>query len=139
METRNVRIALICLLLFSACDSTDDYTTINSHVVRAAKDSLFIITQNWGLNGDNQTTIITKNVRSNGKYDGTTNIVYDGLEPFVYKVEKDTLFIFSRHVVAIPKGFTSKIPIIQTQVDNPKFVDLTIAISKKTDTSYKAP
>ena len=51
-------------------------------------------------------------------------MVFDGLEPFIYKVSNDTLTLILRQKTKIPDDFKSRWTIIQNEVDNPTMMDL---------------
>ncbi len=94
------------------------------------KSRLYIKTENWGITGDSQQTIITSD-NDEFEIDSTRQIIFNGLEPFLYKQSSDTLVLYVRTKAKIPHDFKSTWTIIQIEVDNPKMMDL------RRDNNYK--
>lgn len=105
---------------------TDVYSpTYNSvELISTKNQKLFIKSKNWGVTGDSQITIITNDEEREFEIDSTKQIISKGLEPFLYKVSNDTLFLTLRQKIKIPNGFNSNWIIIQNEVDNPTMMDL---------------
>ncbi len=95
------------------------------------KSALYIKTENWGVTGDSQRTIITTDNGDDFEVDSTRQIIFDGLEPFLYRQNNDTLVLYVWTKATIPKDFKSPWTIIQIEVDNLKMMDL------RRDNSYK--
>jgi len=79
---------------------------------------LYIKSHNWGVTGDNQLTVIETDSEREYKADSTKQIIFKGLEPFLYSVANDTLFLVLRKKSTIPNRFNSTWTIIQKEVDN---------------------
>jgi hypothetical protein len=105
---------------------TDAYSpTYNRfELVSIDKQKLYIKSKNWGVTGDSQLTVITTDDKREFEIDSTKQIIFDGLEPFLYRVSHDTLFLTLRQKSEIPEEFNSRWTIIQTQVDNPTMMGL---------------
>ncbi|MBS1507079.1 MAG: hypothetical protein JSS79_10575 [Bacteroidetes bacterium] len=99
---------------------TDAYAPTYNRVelVSVSKDKLYIKSKNWGVTGDHQLTVISTEDEGEFKIDSTKQIIFIGLEPFLYKVSNDTLFLTLRQKSKIPDGFNSRWIIIQREVDN---------------------
>lgn len=100
---------------------TDAYASTYNRVelVSVDSDKLYIKSKNWGVTGDHQLTIISTEDEREFEVDSTRQIIFNGLEPFLYKVSNDTLFLTLRQKSKIPEGFNSRWTIIQEEVDNP--------------------
>jgi len=85
---------------------------------------LYIKSKNWGVTGDNQLTMISTEDEREFEIDSTKQIIFNGLEPFLYKVSNDTLFLTLRQRSKIPDGFKSRWTIIQKEVDNQTMMNL---------------
>lgn len=85
---------------------------------------LYIKSKNWGVTGDHQLTMISTEDEREFEIDSTKQIIFNGLEPFLYKVSNDTLFLTLRQRSKIPDGFKSRWTIIQKEVDNQTMMNL---------------
>ena len=79
---------------------------------------LYIKSHNWGLSGDHQLTVIETDEEREFEVDSTKQIIFKGLEPFLYRASNDTLFLVLREKSTIPNRFNSTWTIIQKEVDN---------------------
>jgi hypothetical protein len=122
---KNIFIVLISLNFLNCFG--DNYSPIYKLVkIQSSKgDEIFLKSKNWGLTYDHQLTFIsTSSIQKWEEHDSTKELVYKGLEPFIYEYKKDTLFIFCRLKSAIPAEFKSEIKIIQKEVENPEYIEL---------------
>ncbi len=85
---------------------------------------IYIKSHNWGVTGDHQLTIIETNDEREFEPDSTKQMIFKGLEPFLYRVSNDTLFLILRKKSTIPNEFNSPWTIIQSEVDNPTMIKL---------------
>ena len=99
--------------------STFRQTTL---VSKNGKSKLFLKSENWGLTDDNQTTVISTESNKRFKADSTKEFVFNGLEPFLYQVNNDTLFLYLRRKIITPEKFESRWTIIQKEIENPEFM-----------------
>lgn len=97
-----------------AFSGTYTRTELNS----ADNQKLYIKSHNWGLTGDHQLTVIETDDEREFEEDSTKQITFKGLEPFLYKVSNDTLFLFLDEKSTVPNGFNSTWTIIQKEVDD---------------------
>ena len=93
-------------------------------LISADNKKLYIKSHNWGVTGDHQLTIISTDDEREFEIDSTREIIFSGLEPFLYKTSNDTLYLTVRRKSKIPEGFNSTWTIIQTEVDNPTMIKL---------------
>ena len=112
---------------------TDAYSPTYNRIelVSTGKQKLFIKTKNWGVTGDHQMTIITTDDQEEFIIDSTKQVIFKGLDPFLYKVSSDTLFLTLRQKSRIPANFKSHWTIIQTEVDNPTMMNSMTNLSLK--------
>ncbi len=105
---------------------TDAYapTYYQVDLVSEGNEKLYIKSKNWGVSADHQLTVISTNDEREFEIDSTRQIIFNGLEPFLYKVSNDTLFLMLRQKSKIPDGFNSRWTIIQNEVDNPTMMNL---------------
>ena len=104
---------------------TDAYAPTYNRVELVSTDNekLYIKSTNWGVTGDHQLTIISIDDEREFEIDSASQIIFRGLEPFLYKVSNDTLFLTLRQKSRIPDGFNSRWTIIQKEVDNPTMMN----------------
>lgn len=88
------------------------------------KSTIYIKTKNWGVTGDHQLTVVSTSPKKEFEPDSTKEMIFKGLEPFLYKSNKDTLFLYVWENSIIPENFRSKWIIKQTEIDNPKMMNL---------------
>ena len=103
-----------------AFSGTYNWIELNS----ADNQKLYIKSHNWGVTGDHQLTVIETDDKREFEADSSKQIVLKGLEPFLYRVSNDTLFLVLRKKSTIPNGFNSTWTIIQREVDNPTMMKL---------------
>jgi hypothetical protein len=88
------------------------------------KSTIYIKAKNWGVTDDHQLTVITASPEKEFEPDSTKEILFKGLGPFLYKSNKDTLFLYVVKKSHIPEGFRSKWIITQIEIDNSKMIAL---------------
>ena len=88
------------------------------------KSTIYIKTKNWGVTGDHQLTVVSTSPEKEFESDSTKEIIFKGLEPFLYKSNKDTLFLYVWEKSMIPENFRSKWIVKQTEIDNSKMMNL---------------
>lgn len=88
------------------------------------KSTIYIKTKNSGVIGDHQLTVVSTSPEKEFEPDSTKEMIFKGLEPFLYKLNKDTLFLFVWEKSIIPENVRSKWIVKQTEIDNPKMMNL---------------
>ncbi|MGJ1385970.1 hypothetical protein ACR782_07195 [Sphingobacterium spiritivorum] len=83
---------LTFIILIVGCDKYGD-TFRSKELVSSKGEKLYINTLNWGINDDNQYTIITKDADRLKDRTDTVDAI-NGLLPFVYRFSGDTLSVF---------------------------------------------
>ena len=94
-------------------------------------ETIYLKSKKWGLTYDHQLTVISTSSYSTKwqEADTTKELVFKGLEPFVYEFKDDTLFIYCRLASFLPQNFKSNIRVIQKEVDNPVYMDLIFKVN----------
>lgn len=80
----------------------------SSKIVSSSGDVVYINSLNWGISGDYQLTSVTTDSNKLKQRSDSSNSI-KGLDPFLYRFKKDTLFFFMRkknkHTFrGLPKG-----------------------------------
>src|SRR6478752_5239200 len=85
-------VGLVMYWFFSQV--TDSFSGTYNRIELGSTDNqkLYIKSHNWGLTGDHQLTVIETDEEREFEVDSTKQIIFNGLEPFLYKVSGDTLF-----------------------------------------------
>ncbi|MGJ1317991.1 hypothetical protein ACR776_05430 [Sphingobacterium spiritivorum] len=83
---------LTFIILIVGCDKYGDKFR-SKELVSSKGEKLYINTLNWGINDDNQYTIITKDADRLKDRTDTVDAI-NGLLPFVYRFSGDTLSVF---------------------------------------------
>lgn len=115
-------VYVIMGFLLLSCKNNDD--GFRSKVLLSSKgERLYINTYNYGMTGDHQITIISKD-KDKLRYSRDTLGTVAGLEPFVYSFEKDTLtLVFNGTITYKVKDTFETIKISYDKVPNPKYMD----------------
>jgi len=106
---RTILYALIATLIFCVAgliavayfvsDSLPFEPTKKSTVLKTSRgETIYIKTINWGMTDDHQLTSITKDANKFNDQDDTLNTI-SGLQPFMYKFNKDTLHVIYRDTI----------------------------------------
>ena len=111
-------VGLVAYWFLSALSDAFSPTYKRVEVVSADNQKLYIKSMNWGVTGDSQLTVITTDEEREFQIDSTRQIIFHGLEPFLFSVSNDTLFLTLLKKGRIPKDFNSGWTIIQTEVDH---------------------
>jgi hypothetical protein len=95
------------------------------------KSKIYIKRKVWGVTSDYQVTVISNSPDEIGQLDSTIDFVYKGLEPFIYRIQSDTLVIYTMLPTSEPRDFdSSKIRVIQKKVSNQEYMKLIYKINK---------
>lgn len=73
---------------------------------------------------DNQIIIISTSPKKKFKPNPLTDYVYEGLSPFYYKFNRDTLFVYTMILSKVPQNLRSKIKIVQLELTNEEMMHL---------------
>lgn len=123
-----VVLSIISLVYFLFEQSVGDFGRPTYRIIpilsQNKKSTIYIKTKNWGVTGDHQLTVVSTSPEKEFEPDSTKEMIFKGLEPFLYKSNKDTLFLFVWEKSIIPENVRSKWIVKQTEVDNPKMMNL---------------
>jgi hypothetical protein len=114
-------------LLIVLNDITESFQPTYSRVdlISSTDNSVvYIKSQNWGVTGDRQITVISTNGVREFEPDSTEEYIFNGLGPFLYHVKGDSLILNVRSKVKIPNNFKSSWKIKQIETENPEMQDL---------------
>ena len=100
---------LLILPIFGCSDYVNETYKIKPITSDKVNEMIFIKTKNWGLTGDNQITFISPDSNFDfNKKDSNDHYIFIGLEPFFYKQSNDSLILYLRTKVNVPKNFKTK-------------------------------
>jgi hypothetical protein len=91
---------------------------------KGASSKLYIKKRVWGMTSDNQVIVISSSDEKAFTTNSTRSYVYEGVMPLFYKTQKDTLFVYTLKMSAIPQGLRTNFKIVQVQVENPEMMTL---------------
>ena len=109
-------VGLMAYWFLSALSDAFSPTYRRVELVSADNQKLYIKSMNWGVTGDSQLTVITTDEERELQIDSTRQIIFHGLEPFLFSVSNDTLFLTLLKKGPIPKDFNSGWTIIQPKL-----------------------
>jgi hypothetical protein len=91
---------LLILSLFSllSCQESNNEIYHNRKLVSKKGETIYVRSVNWGLTGDSQLSIITKDSLADLSSENNRDIV-KGLDPFLYSFHKDTLTLYFYNTV----------------------------------------
>lgn len=112
---------LFLLIIFAVRDFGHPNFEIVTLTTQDNSSKLYIKSKNWGVMGDHQITIISTDDEKEFEADTIRDYVFKGLEPFLYKVINDSLFLYVGQRVKTPPSFNSKWTIMQVEIKNSKF------------------
>ncbi|RBL91425.1 hypothetical protein DF182_02045 [Chitinophaga flava] len=78
----------------------------------------------WGLTGDKQVSVISNSDSANFIPQRSREYVYEGLSDIYYKLQHDTLFIYTPTIAPVPQYFRTPYKVIQIKLSNPEAIDL---------------
>lgn len=79
---------------FVACSHTVNNTSFNSNVLISSKgEKIFVNSINWGVTGDYQLSVISKDSLRLKDRNDTIGTV-QGIKPFIYEFKNDTLTLY---------------------------------------------
>ncbi len=87
------------------------------------------------MTGDSQLSSISTNEdRRSIAQDSTKEYIFKGLEPFLFRFNLDTLYVYTRHPVKSPTEIQlSKIKVVQIAISNSEFIEILHKSIDKTD------
>jgi hypothetical protein len=82
------------------------------------KTSLYLKSKNWGLTADHKISVISTKREMEFQSDSISEYIFHGFGEIIYKVENNTLKIFSHQKPKIPPKFESEINVELIEVKN---------------------
>ncbi|RZK31941.1 MAG: hypothetical protein EOO61_17405 [Hymenobacter sp.] len=116
-------LAAFFLPLLTSCSTeSGDYRC--AKLISSKKETLYVKTYNWGINGDSQLSTLADNDVPIGFEDKGKSAIVAGLEPFIYRFAQDTLTLYSRSTLPSFPLHCSSITVRYELVDNPSYMNL---------------
>ena len=116
---------IFLLIVFNDITESFQPTYYRVELISSTDNSvIYKKSQNWGVTGDRQITVISTNGEREFEPDSTEEYIFDGLGPFLYRVKGDSLILNVRSKVKIPNNFKSNWKIKQIETENPGMQDL---------------
>lgn len=75
------------------------------------EDALYLKRKVWGITGNHQTIELTSTLENSKSNDHSDSYIFKGAEELIYKIEGDTLKLYSVQDPILPKQFDSSIKI----------------------------
>ena len=85
---------------------------------------LFIKKKTWGMTGDGQVIVVSNEGNNIFEPDSTSEYIFKGLSPFLYKVEKDTLVLYVYQASQVPANLKSDFVVRQVELENSEMMKL---------------
>lgn len=122
-----IAIIVIGVILLYYAVPNEDEAVIYKTVKLRSKDgqsSLYIKKKIWGMTSNGQQIIISDSDDKKFEADSFNHYIFNGLIPFFYKLENDTLTVYTRQVSSIPQNLRTKFSIVQFELENPDMMRL---------------
>lgn len=120
-------IALVVFLFFYLTFPAQNADIQYKVIELSSKDSqskLYIKKKVWGMTSDNQVVIISNSNTEAFITNVKENYIYEGLMPLFYKLQEDTLTIYTLKTSFVPKELHTRYKIIQVELTNPDMMGL---------------
>jgi hypothetical protein len=88
----------------------------------SVKDSVFVKLQARGFSY--RVIVISQDSKREFEPDSTKDFIFKGFSAIYYKMDKDTLIVYTPLKVKAPMGFMSKIRVRQIELKNPEMMNL---------------
>jgi hypothetical protein len=82
------------------------------------KTTLYLKSKNWGLTADHKVSVISTNPDFEFHPDSISDYIFQGFEEIIYKVEDNTLKIYSHQKPEVPPNFESEIKVELIEINN---------------------
>ena len=82
------------------------------------KTSLYLKSKNWGLTGDHKISVLSTKSDFEFQPDSITEYIFHGFGSIIYKVENNTIKIYSHQTPKIPQKFESEINVEIIKIKN---------------------
>ena len=122
-----VVISLIVFLFFyyALPDKNNDVKyTVTEVSFKDTQSKLYIKMKTWGMTSDNQIVIISNSNKREFISEPAQDYVYKGIMPLFYKIQNDTLLIYTLITSSVPEDFKTNLKVIQVQIENLEMMKL---------------
>ena len=122
-----VVISLIVFLFFyyALPDKNNDVKyTVTEVSFKDTQSKLYIKMKTWGMTSDNQVVVVSNSNKKEFISESTKDYVYEGIMPLFYKVQNDTLSIYTLVTSSVPEDFKTNLKVIQVQIENLEMMKL---------------
>ena len=82
------------------------------------KNPLYLKSKNWGLTADHKVSVISTKADLEFQPDSISDYIFHGFGGIIYKLENNTLKVFSRQKPKVPPNFESEINVELIEVKN---------------------
>jgi hypothetical protein len=120
----SVVLVLFSVVYFSLPERGDDEFFFIRELSLRDSSKLYIKKMVWGLTLDNQTIVISTSKDREFNNDTERGYFYHGLGPFYYKLENDTLSIYTTRASTVPAKLKTNFKVVQYVLDNPDMMNL---------------
>jgi hypothetical protein len=120
-------IGLIIFLFFYFAlpdKNADVKYTVTEVSSKDTQSKLYIKMKTWGMTSDNQVVVVSNSNKKEFTPERTRDYVYEGIMPLFYKVQNDTLSIYTLKISSVPEELKTSLKIIQVQLENPEMMKL---------------
>jgi len=101
------------VFVFLPAKNADKFTDIIELQSSGSKSHLYIKKKVWGMTAEDQLILISTSPERLYSYNKQTEVIYHGIEPFLYKFQGDSLTVYTYRKAGIPIDFHSDIRIVQ--------------------------
>jgi hypothetical protein len=117
-------LAIGGFMLYRALPNENTFYNVKEFHSSKSDNALYLKSITWGMTSDSRLIIISESPEKKYLVDSTSNYIYEGLSPLLYKFENDTLFLYTMNKSAVPQNLKSKIKIQQIEIENPEMMRL---------------
>ena len=104
---------IVIVIYFKLTDTSSSFqTTVTQLPVKPSYPPIFIKKMVWGLTGDKQVIVISNSGKKDFKPVKSKEYVYEGLFDIFYKLQNDTLFIYTPVSCPEPQELKARYSII---------------------------
>ena len=123
-----VAVLLVIFFLFFYWDFLDKDANGRYSIAELSSNNtqsrIYIKKKVWGMTNDNQIIVISGTNEKEFVADKSKNYIYEGIMPFFYKLQGDTLSIYTMVASKVPIDLKTNFNIVQIELENPQMMDL---------------
>ncbi len=126
MQRKSIVIIIVGILLcigiavfvFLPAKNADKFTDVIDVETATSQSHIWIKKKVWGMTAEDQLILVSMSSDWEYGYDKQKELIYHGLIPFLYKIQGDTLMIYTLHTAKIPTAFRTDVQIVQHEMDS---------------------